>query len=110
MEEFPHCVVQDCVPFGAAAQKGGEARIQKLEARIQKLEARSWIAGGRGGGQTNEQINKRTDGQDFPHCVVQDCVPFGAAAQKERGRQRTKIIVTASMTMTTTMTTKMTTS
>ena len=22
MKDWPHCVVQDCVPFGAAAQKG----------------------------------------------------------------------------------------
>ena len=26
MEDLPHCVVQNCVPFGAAAQKKGKKR------------------------------------------------------------------------------------
>ena len=37
-------------------------------------------------GGTNKQTNKRTNKRKFP-CVVQDFVPFGAAAQKRRKRR-----------------------
>ena len=87
--------------------RGGVVRIQKLEARhwkqkagCKELEARSWMleSGGRKleagswrpeaggylnqGGGTDEWTNDRMNEPDLPHCVVQECIPFGAAAKK----------------------------
>ena len=39
-----------------------------------------------GGGGTNERTNKRTNKQMKVPCVLQDIVPFGAAAQKAARR------------------------
>ena len=44
-EDLPHCVVQDCVPFGAASQKEGE----KGEVGRGKGRGGRRAAGGRGG-------------------------------------------------------------
>ena len=44
--------------------------------------------GGAGGGRTYGRTDVRTDGRTDSPCVLQDFVPFGAAAQKENGSRK----------------------
>ena len=44
MEDLPHCVVQDCVPFGAAAEK-----VEIKEKGIGKEERKAEWDGGKAG-------------------------------------------------------------
>ena len=56
-----------------------EAEILTLEAEIWALKLRFESQGG--GGRTHGRTNERTNERKSP-CVLQDIVPFGAAAQK----------------------------
>ena len=82
-EQKSPCVLQDFVPFGAAAQKA-DFRPEKGDFRPERADfrpERAW-GGGRRDGRTNRRTNKWSNEQKSP-CVLQDFVPFGAAAQKE---------------------------
>ena len=67
-----------------------ESRLQAWEGRFKAWEGRFQAWEGLGG--TNGRTNGRNDEQKSP-CVLQDFVPFGAAAQKtkvNRPREDTK--------------------
>ena len=66
---------------------GLDLRPERPDLRSQRPDLRPDEGGdGRTNKQTNKQTNERTDKQKSP-CVLQDFVPFGAAAQKlEHGK------------------------
>ena len=58
-----------------------DLRPERLDLRPKMLDLRQEGPDEWGGGQTNERTDRRTDERKSP-CVLQDFVPFGAAAQK----------------------------
>ena len=61
-----------------------DLRPKRLNLRPERPDLRP--EGSDKGGGTNERTNERTDEQKSP-CVLQDFVPFGAAAQKMNSRK-----------------------
>ena len=76
------CVLQDFVPFGAAAQKAN-SRPEKADLRPERVDFspdRADISPERALG--DDQMNEQTDVKMTVFCVLQDFVPFRATAQE----------------------------